>query len=270
MEKYNINTSLAVKSLKTVGIGIAGLILLNSTFYKVDSGESAIVLRFGSVNSIQGEGLHMKAPFMDEIIKVDMRSQKTAQERTQAGTKDQQVVYTSVSSNYHLGSDKLGFMYSKVGLNDLDNKIIEPRIQESLKAITAQYSSEQLLLKREIIREQIRVLLKGKLAPYNIVLEDIQMTNFEYDPKYRQAIEDKQIAEQNALKAKNDLERIKVESDAKIVQARAQAEAIRIQAEAIKATGGDSYLQMKWIEKWDGKMPQVTGTNNQMLMQMPK
>ena len=134
-------------------------------------------------------------------------------------------------------------MYSKVGLNDLDNKIIEPRIQESLKAITAQYSSEQLLLKREIIREQIRVLLKGKLAPYNIVLEDIQMTNFEYDPKYRQAIEDKQIAEQNALKAKNDLERIKVESDAKIVQARAQAEAIRIQAEAIKATGGDSYLQ---------------------------
>lgn len=94
---------------------------------------------------------------------------------------------------------------------------------------------------------------------YDLVAEDIQITNFDFSKQFIDAIEEKQTAEQKALTAKNNLERIKIEAEQSIATAKGTAEAIRIQTEAIRSGGGAEYLKLKAIEKWDGKLPTYNG-----------
>ena len=125
--------------------------------------------------------------------------------------------------------------------------------------MVARFSAEELLAKRDDVKRDVEAALRNQLASYNIVVEAIQITNFQFSASFDHAIEAKQTAEQNALKAKNDLERIKIEAEQKVAMAKAEAEAIRIQADAIRAQGGTEYVQLKAIEKWDGQLPQVNG-----------
>ena len=122
----------------------------------------------------------------------------------------------------------------------------------------------QKLLKQKILLTII--LLRKELAKYNVIVDDVQLVHFDFSPEFNKAIEAKQTEVQNALKAKNILDRIKIESEQKIVQAKAEAETIRIQTEAIKAQGGQEYVQLKAISKWDGKLPQTVTSDNAMLM----
>lgn len=247
----------AKKWIKLAVFGILGLILFFSTIYTVDAGERAIVRRFGEIQGVTDEGLHMKMPFIDKVIHVDVRTRQ-AEAPASAGTRDLQMVTTKVSINYHLAADSLADTYKRIGL-DVETRVVAPRIQEVVKATVAQYSAEDLLVKRDMVKAGVTQGLTEALILYNIVVEGIQITDFSFSESFDNAIEAKQTAEQNALKAKNDLERIKVEAEQKIAMARAEAETIRIQAEAIRAQGGAEYVQLKAIEKWDGKMPMVTG-----------
>ncbi|MEL0028166.1 MAG: prohibitin family protein [Perlucidibaca sp.] len=231
--------------------------LLLGCFYTVDAGERAIVTRFGTVRSVEGDGLHFKLPFVDNVKRVVVRTLKAAAPAT-AGTNDLQNVTTEVTLNYHLDADKLQDTYTRVGL-DVEHKVISPRIQEVVKAVVARYTAEQLLKQRESVKAEIVAGLRQTLAAYNVVVEDAQITNFSFSKVFDDAIEAKQTAEQNALKAKNDLDRIRIEAEQKIAMAQAEAEAIRIQTAAIREQGGSAYVQLKAIEKWDGAMPQVSG-----------
>lgn len=240
----------------TIAAAFVGFVIFMGSFYTVDSGQRAIVIRFGTVIAVQSDGLHLKLPMVDRALKVDVRTQK-AHSPASAGTNDLQNVGTEVALNYHLDPDRLADTYTRVGL-EVEQKVIAPRIQEVVKAVVARYTAEQLLKQREAVKEQIVLGLRASLAPYNIVLEDVQLTDFRFSAAFDEAIEAKQTAEQNALKAKNDLERIKVEAEQKIATAQAEAEAIRIQTAAIKEQGGQAYVQLKAIEKWDGVLPRVT------------
>lgn len=235
------------------------LIALFGSFFTVSSGERAIVFRFGQVKDVVSDGLHMKIPLIENYKIVDIRTQK-AHSPADAGTKDLQTVKTEVALNYHLVADSLADTYSRVGL-DVENKVIDPRIQEIVKAVVARFSAEELLTKREDVKSEIATGLRNSLVAYNITVEDIQITNFSFSHAFDAAIEAKQTAEQQALKAKNDLDRIKVEAQQKIALAEAEAKTIQIQAQAIKEQGGAEYVQLKAIEKWDGKLPQVSGGN---------
>ena len=157
-----------------------------------------------------------------------------------------------------MNPDKLAEIYTKHGL-DLENKIIDPRIQEVVKAVTARYQADKLLLQRETVKAEIEQEMKKALTSYYISVEAVQITNFSFSEQYEAAIEAKQTAEQNAQKAKNDLERIKIEAEQRVATARAEAEAIRIQSEAVRAQGGAEYVQLKAIEKWDGALPTYSG-----------
>jgi regulator of protease activity HflC (stomatin/prohibitin superfamily) len=231
-------------------------IVLSSCFYTVRSGERGLLFRFGQLREVVADGLHFKVPLIEDVRLVDVRTQK-AHSPASAGTKDLQTVATEVALNYHLDSDRLADTYTRVGL-DVEGKIIDPRIQEIVKAVIARFSAEQLLTQREDVKQEIAMGLRTSLAAYNIVVEDIQITNFSFSQAFDAAIEAKQTAEQNALKATNDLERIKVEAQQKIAMAEAEAETIKIQAQAIKEQGGAEYVQLKAIEKWDGHLPQVS------------
>lgn len=244
------------KMLLLIG-AIVLLILFLSSFYTVGAGQRALVLRFGQVQDVVGDGLHSKLPLLDRVILVDVRTQK-AHAPANAGTKDLQTVTTEVALNYHLNAASLKDTYTRFGL-DVEEKVIAPRIQEIVKAVIARFSAEELLVRRDAVKTEIASGLRQSLALYNISVEDIQITSFSFSQAFDDAIEAKQTAEQNALKAKNDLDRIRVEAEQKIAMAQAEAEAIRIQAQAIKEQGGEAYVKMKAIEKWDGKLPQVNG-----------
>jgi len=243
---------------------VIGSIVVSGAFYTVRAGERALVFTWGKITSVTSEGLHFKIPVMQTISKVDIRTQK-AEAPAAAASKNMQTVSTVVTLNYHLDSDKLKELFSTVGL-EVENKIISGRIQETLKAVVARYTAEELLTMREQVRNDISESLTKQLAEYNILVSagGVQITSFDFSRAFNEAIEDKQVAEQKALTAKNNLERVKVEADQKIAQSRGEAESIRIQAEAIRAQGGKEYVSLKAVEKWDGKLPVYTGGNGPM------
>lgn len=240
-------------------IGILAVAFIWGTFFTVSAGERAIVFRFGEIQDVVAEGLHGKLPFVDTYKIVDVRTQK-AHSPANAGTRDLQTVTCEIAVNYHLVGDALADTYTRIGL-EVENKVIDPRIQEIVKAVVAKFSAEELLIKREQVKNEIAAGLRQSLTTYNIALEDIQITNFSFSRSFDAAIEAKQTAEQNALKAKNDLERIRIEAQQKIAMAEAEARTIQIQADAIRQQGGQEYVQLKAIEKWNGQLPQVSGGN---------
>ena len=242
-------------------VAVVALIIAIGSFFTIDAGYVGIVTKFGKVSSIKGEGLNFKIPLITDVVKVDIRTMKVETSAV-AASKNMQSTSTTVTVNYRLDPNKVGTLYSTVGLN-VEEKIIASRVQDIVKTVTAKYTADELLAKREAIKTEIAVMLKNSLQEYYIIVNDneVQITNFEFNKAYMQAVEDKQIAEQNALKAKNDLERIKVESEQAIAKAKGEAEAIRVQAEAIRAQGGQEYVQLKAIEKWDGKLPTYSGSS---------
>lgn len=239
-----------------------------SSFYVIDAGERGIVLTFGSLTKVVDDGFHLKVPFVQKVTKVDVRTRK-AHAPAAASSQDMQKVSTEIALNYHLDPAKLADIYTKYGM-DVESNLIDPRIQEVVKAVTAKYRAEQLLQQREQVKSEIETSLRIALAPYRIVVEALQITNFSFSEQYDAAIEAKQVAEQNAQKAKNDLDRIKIEAEQKIATAQAEAEAIRIQSEAVKAQGGAGYIQLAAIQKWNGVLPTYTGNGPMPFLEVGK
>jgi regulator of protease activity HflC (stomatin/prohibitin superfamily) len=183
-----------------------------------------------------------------------------------AGTKNTQQVHTDIVVNYRLTPQKVPYIYKEFGL-DVDTKVLGPAINESFKSAVGHYTSEELITKRDTVNADIVARLSEKLAPFNIVVNNVSLVNFGFSKAFQDSIEAKVIAEQAKLRADQDYERIQVEAKSRIAQAKGEAEAIKIQAEAIQANGGAAYVQLQWIEKWNGKMPDtvVNGGKDMML-----
>lgn len=248
--------------LVTLVIIIALLaILALDSFVIVQPGHRGIVVQLGAVQpGVLNEGIHFKVPFLQDVVQSEVRVQKAQSDQT-AASKDLQVVTTTVAVNYHLDPNAVAKLYQEVGLS-YQERIVEPAIGEALKSVTAQYTAEELISKRPEVSARIKESLGNKLAQYHIVLDEVNITEFRFSEEYNQAIEQKQIAEQQALKAELDLQRIEIEAQQKIEQAKAEAESLRLQKqevtpELIKLR--EIEAELKAIEKWDGKLPSVTG-----------
>ncbi|NLN39499.1 MAG: prohibitin family protein [Smithella sp.] len=248
---------------KTVAIVVAAvaiLILIIATYFGVDAGERGVVLRFGEVNRVVDPGPHFKIPVAEEVVFMSIRVEKTTT-KTEAASRDLQTVQTTMVLNYNLDPGKAGSMYANIGLN-YNERVIDPALKESFKAAAARYTAEELISKRETLKTEVRNYLRDRLGIYGIVVVELSITDFEFSSEFNKAIESKQTAEQNALRAKRDLERIKVEAEQKVTSARAEAEALRLQRQVISPELiqlRQIEAQIKAIEKWDGKLPSVTG-----------
>ena len=248
---------------KVMLIGIAGVVifmLILATYFGVDAGDRGVVLRFGEVNRVVDPGPHFKIPLAEEVVFMSVRVQKTTT-KTEAASRDLQVVQTTMVLNYNLEPSKAGSMYSNIGLN-YNERVIDPAVKESFKAAAARYTAEELISKRETLKTEVRNYLRDRLQVFGVVVVELSITDFEFSQEFNKAIESKQTAEQNALRAKRDLERIKVEAEQKIASARAEAEALRLQRQVISPELiqlRQIEAQIKAIEKWDGKLPNVTG-----------
>ena len=252
------------------GLSVIAVSIGVSAFTVISAGHTGVQVTLGEVNPLPlTEGVHFVNP-ISSIKDVDVRLQKAELKGANAGTKDLQVVHTDIVVNYRLDPLKVPHIYKEYGLN-VDEKVLGPGINEAFKSVTAHYTSEELVTKRELVSQEILQHLVSKMGPFNIAVSNISLVNFGFSQAYQQAIEDKVISAQKTAKAQQDLERIKVEANSRIAQADGEAKAIAIQAAAIQSNGGANYVQLQWIEKWDGKLPTtVLGGDTKTLMNIGK
>lgn len=287
MEKEKKNE---IKSLFYFVIGILIAVNIYLSFTIIPGGERGVV--FSKTTGVQGyvfdEGFHFKKPIIDEVIKFEVRTTKT--EMTTASTsQDQQIVTAVVALNYHLNPETVNKLYQEVG-TDYIQRIINPALEGSIKTGMAQFKAEELIRQRELVVFKITEILKQKLEDKHIIVDNVNLINVDFSEKYDAAIESKVEAEQQAKKAENDLQRIKIEKEQIIVraeaekqksilnaqaqaesiliQAQAEAEAIKVKQEALKQSR--EVLDYKWIETWDGKLPHYYGGNANLLLSMNK
>ncbi len=238
-----------------------GLILFFSSFYIVSAGERGVLLTFGNPDEIaKTEGLHFKIPFAQKIVKMDIKTQKYEVDASSA-SKDLQIVSTKIAVNYRINGERTPEIYQTIGLAYQD-RIIQPAIQEVVKATTAEFTAEELITKRPEVKEKIKELMRARLIDRGFVVEEISIVNFDFSATFNDAIESKVKAEQLKLKAERDLERIIIEKEQRITQAQAEAEALRLQKSEITSDLiklREIEVQRQAIEKWDGVLPKVTG-----------
>ncbi len=242
---------------------ILGLIVITAlnSFVIVEAGHRGVVLQFGAVqDAIMDEGLNFKIPFIQQVDQTEVRVKISQSEQT-AASRDLQIVTTTVAVNFHLNPNAVNKLYQDVG-KDYQDRIVDPAIGETLKAVTAIYTAEELVSKRPEVSAKVKELLSKKLSTYYMQLDEINITEFKFSQEYNNAIEQKQIAEQQALKANLDLQRIEIEAKQKIEQAKAEAESLRLQKQEVTPELIELRkieAQIKAIEKWDGSLPNVTG-----------
>jgi regulator of protease activity HflC (stomatin/prohibitin superfamily) len=244
-----------------ISLVVVAVVLLFHPWVQIGAGERGVVLDFGAVQkSVLQEGLHFRIPIMQKIAIVNVQIQKATTE-TVAASSDLQDVTSTLALNYHVQPDLANIVYQNIGI-EFKERIIDPAILEVVKAVTARYSAEELITKRPLVSEEMRATLNERLKANNITVDAFSIVAFSFSKVFTEAIESKQTAEQLALKAKRDLDRIKVEAEQKITAARAEAEALRLQRANISTDLIELRkieANLKAIEKWNGILPQVTG-----------
>lgn len=250
-----------------IGLGLVVVILFFTTWGTVGAGERGVKTRLSKVIGIVQPGPYFKIPFMEDVTRMDVQTQKEQADST-AASSDLQDVKTTVAVNYNVDPSKVIDLYTNVG-EDYGSRIIDPAIQEVVKAVTAKYTAEELITKRTDVTDAIQSQLTTRLAVYNITVSTVSIVNFDFSPSFNQAIEAKVTAEQNALAAKNKLDQVKFEAEQTVATAQAQAESIKIQAQAINSQGGADYVALQAINKWDGHYPTTMfGGNSIPLIQL--
>lgn len=233
------------------------IFLILKPFAVIDGGERGVV--FNKISGVSpdvcDEGICWKIPIVEKVIKYETRTMKY-EISTSAASKDLQVVTTQVALNFHLLEDKVNVIYQKVGVAIAD-RILNPAIQESVKASTAKYKAEDLIENREKVKEHIKEQLRDRLMDYNIVMDDLSITNFEFSEQFAKAIEMKAQAEQDALREKNYLEMVEYQAMQIEETARGEYKAMALKNKAIKENR--EILQLSAIEKWNGVLPVVMG-----------
>lgn len=240
-------------SVSIIGIIIILVLSLNS-FGTVSAGEIGVKTTWGKVAGQINPGLYFKIPIVQHVTTMNIQTQKESVTSVEAASQDLQTVSTDVTVNYHLTSADVANIYQTIGV-DYASKIIDPAIQESVKATTAKYTAEQLITQREQVRDDIVALLTTKFQQFSLHLDTLNITNFAFSTQFNTAIEAKVTAEQNALASKNKLDQVNYEAQQTVATAEAQAKAIQIQAQAINSQGGADYVQLQAIKAWDGHLP---------------
>lgn len=272
-------------------LGILLITVLFGSFFRVQSGQEAVLLTWGKASEQSiGAGLHFKIPIAQDVVKFDVKTSKYETDAA-AASKDLQDVATTITVNYHLESKSVPTIYSQIGI-DYETKLIQPMVQDSVKAVTAQFTAEQLITQRSSVSSQILSGLRERLNQRGILVEEISITNFEFSQVFSQAIETKVTAEQNALAEQNKLKQIEFQAQQRVAQANgereatialaegqaqatklnAEAEAEKIRLQNQELAKSPQYVELiKW-QQWNGQLPQwymVGDSGAQLLVQTP-
>jgi prohibitin 2 len=249
------------KSLNKKGfvIGVIVLLLVFVVFasvHVVPAGHRGVVKVFGDVQETPlPEGIHLLNP-LARVVDFNVRFQSATATKAEGGTADLQEVFEDITVNYEYDPLHAPYVYNNFGDDaDIEAKFIVPALYESFKAVTSQYTAEQLVTQRAKVSQDIVQKLQAKLTKYRIIVSDINVQNFHFDPQFAEAVRQKVVAGQNRLTAEQQLETARVTAQQRIVEAEGQAKAIAIQAQAIQQQGGHEYVALEAVKKWDGRLP---------------
>lgn len=243
-------------------LGAIGMFL--SCIVSVPTGHTGVVVTFGKVENYTFEaGVHVKLPYSD-VINMDNRTQKGS-EQMACFSSDIQEVSATYTLNYRIEKANAQTIYKTIG-KDYYNTVVTPCIHESLKTVTAKYNAEDIIGSRAKLAKEVEDMLAEKLKQYNIELVSTAIENLDFTDSFTQAVEDKQVAAQNKLKAETQAEQKIIEAEAaakaKIIAAEAEAKANNTIAQSLN----DNILYQQWLEKWDGKLPQVAGSDANVII----
>src|SRR5713101_4324111 len=247
--------------LSAVGIVVLLVFILAvlGSYTQVGVGEVGIVKHFGAINpdhpDVFDPGIHTKVPFRDDVVIFDTRIQKEQVEAS-AASKDGVTIHSTIAVNFHIDAAKAPLILQNIGPNYKD-RIIDQQIQQSFKDVTAQYAGLELIQKREEVAVRAKGVLRDKLAPYYVVVDEFTIPNYEFPPAFNDAILATQVANQQNLQAKQLQEKAKTEAETALIVAQGQANAQKAQATTLTP----EYLQLQAIQKWNGQLPQYLTPN---------
>jgi prohibitin 1 len=277
ISKKGLDTGLVVKLAKYVGGGLLGLIVVTSSVSTVGPGERGVMVTMGKTGTdVLNEGPHLKLPFFSEIRTMSVRVKKS-QDTTEAATRDMQKVQAVVALNWTINPESVGKMLREVGdESSIENNVIAPAVSEVLKAATSKMTAEEVLSRRIELKENIDKALITRLTAYGLIIKDISLVDLDFTKEFNHAVEQKQIAEQQAKQASYIAEKAtqdaiaavntaKGEAESRLVNARAQAEGQKL----LKQTLTKDVLALEYLKKWDGKLPEViTGNGGGIMLNM--
>lgn len=248
-----------LKWVLIAAIGIP-LLLIIKPFTIISAGHTGVVITLGSVSEeTLSEGFHFINPIA-KVKDVSVRVEKAELKNSNSSTHDLQLAHSDIVANYRLDAKRVAYVYKNFGL-DFESKILLPAMNEAFKATVSQYTSTELITKRSEVSNAVHEALQDKVEKYGLTINEISLTNFGFGPEFEKAVEQKVVAVQRQQTAEADLARIKIEAEQNIAQAKGEAEAIRIQSQAIQSQGGKDYVALKAIEKWDGELPKTMTGN---------
>lgn len=257
------------KLIAPIIIAVLVLILASASLTIVPAGNTGVVLTMGKVSDrILTEGLNFKVPFVQNVKIINNKIQVIEIEAN-AVSKDLQTVSSSIAVNYRVGFESSARIYKNIG-SDYETIILLPAVKESVKAVTAKYTAEQLITKRNQVGDEIKSALEGKVNEYGVVIEKFNIVNFDFSTEFNAAIEAKQVAEQNLIKTQTEQEQeiviAEAEAKKKVIAAEAEAKAIKKKAEAqaeannvITKSLTGNLIEYEKVQKWNGELPMATG-----------
>ena len=221
-----------------IGVVLIFASLIFGSFATIPAGHRGVVIRFSAVTgTILNEGLQMKLPFLDSVVKMSVQTEKYETGAASA-SRDLQDVNTTIALNWRLDPSMAAEVYRTLGLEFI-NRIAAPAVQETIKQVTAKYIAEDLILKRETVKNEIQENLSNRLLERGIITETVSITEFQFSATFVAAIEAKVAAEQAVWEARNKLERVKVEAEQREAEAKGEAD-----ARIAKATGEAEYIRV--------------------------
>lgn len=280
------------RRLVLLGAGLfIALILIGGTFKPIRSGHVGVIQTFGAVHAEpMSEGLNLKRPLLDKVTQVNIKLQ-TESVNASAASKDLQTVQTEVSLQYSLVGPIVPAVFQRIGRRDaVDATVILPAIQESVKSVTARFTAEELVTQRATVKLEIEQeieafigkTLEDKGVTGAMQIANVAVTDFQFSAEFNASIEAKVKAEQDALRAENEKLRriteaeaaaaeIELAADAEAYQveviSRANADAIRREAQALAQN--PRLIDLRAVEKWDGKVPYLNGGSSIPIISLP-
>jgi regulator of protease activity HflC (stomatin/prohibitin superfamily) len=279
-------------------LGLAVAATLLSSIYTVEEGHVAVVKRFSEAKYQVEPGLHFKAPIVDSLESMEVRTRKNVEENIPVATAEQMPSHATVSVNWTVNrAEAIDIFKQYGGLDQFESRILDPKIKSGSKEAISKHTAEEIIRNRNVVITKIQDAIITAMEPYPIVINSVQLENITFPMTYTNAIEAKQVALQEAVKEEHKLERQRLEAQRQVntaeaekqsrmkaadgvayqteTEAKAEAEAIRligianagkIQAMATALATNPQVIEYEQVKRWQGNVPTTVMGNGQSIM----
>jgi regulator of protease activity HflC (stomatin/prohibitin superfamily) len=254
-----------IGTVGAVFVGLIVLFVLGGSFYTVDQGERGVILRNGAVVGTADPGLSFKLPIVDSVKEINVQTQARLYEKVMVYSRDQQTADLYISVNYRIASDQVEKIYSEFGGREgIVNRLLDRQVPEEVKNVFGQFNAVTAIQERARLSTEVQNAIQKAISSPLLIVESVQIENIDFSEAYEQSIEQRMLAEVEVQKVQQNAQREKVQAEIAVIQAKAQADAVRLagdaEAHAINARGkalrdNPSLVELVQAEKWDGKLP---------------